>query len=86
MHSAVKREAGYVLATGSRDNDKSRRVFDRYDMASDLSVPIPEKDFLRQKRRHRIKVHISKHLDSHPYSSLVLIRLRHWWMDNWRSR
>ena len=84
IYSEVKREAGYLLASGNFDELEYRRVLARYDMASAVGVAIPEKDFLTQKRRHRIKVALSKYLDSHPSASLVLTRIRFWIRDNFR--
>ena len=82
IYAEVKREAGYLLATGDPDEGACRRVLARYDLASEVGVEIPENDFLPQKRRHKIKVALSKHLDTHPSASLLLTRLRFWFRDN----
>jgi hypothetical protein len=82
VYAEVKREAGYLLAGGDLDESACRRVLARYDMASAVGVEIPEGDFLPQKRRHRIKVALSKHLDTHPSASLLLTRIRFWLRDN----
>jgi hypothetical protein len=84
-YAAVKREAGYVLAGKEVDLGALRRVIDRYDMASSICIPVPEREFLRQKRRHVLKIAISRHLDSHPSASLLLTRLKFWWHDNVRG-
>ena len=81
-YAEVKREAGYLLATHEFDEQAYRRVVARYDMASAVGVEIPERFFLSQKRRHKMKVALSKHLDAHPGASLVLTRLRFWVRDN----
>jgi hypothetical protein len=41
---------------------------------------------LPQKRRHKIKVALSKHLDAHPSASLLLTRLRFWFRDNFPGK
>jgi len=82
IYAEVKREAGYLLAAGDFDDAECRRVLARYDMASAVGVEMPEADFLPQKRQHKIKVALSKHLDSHPSASLLLTRLRFWFRDN----
>jgi hypothetical protein len=82
IYAEVKREAGYMLAAGDFEETSCRRVLSRYDMASAVGVAIPEGDFLPQKRRHRIKIALSKHLDSHPSASLFLTRVRFWIRDN----
>jgi hypothetical protein len=82
LYAEVKREARYLLASGEADDGAYRRVLVRYDMASAAGVEIPEKQFLRLKRRHRIKVETSKYLDDHPSASLWLLRIRIWIRDN----
>jgi hypothetical protein len=82
IYAEVKREAGYLLATQDIDETSCRRVLSRYDMASAVGVPIPEGEFLSQKRRHLVKVALSKHLDTHPSASITLSRIRFWIRDN----
>jgi hypothetical protein len=82
VYAEVKREAGYLIASGDGGEIEYLRVLARYDLASAVAVEIPEKDFLALKRRHRIKVMISKHLDEHPGTSIVLFRTRIWYRDN----
>jgi hypothetical protein len=81
-YAEVKREAGYLLASGEWDEIACRRVLARYDMACAVAIELPEADFLRLKRRHKLKIALSKHLDSHPSASLLLTRLRLWLRDN----
>jgi len=47
---------------------------------------VPENAFLKYKKRHLTKVAISKHLDAHPGTSLLLFRWRLWTRDNWSSK
>lgn len=82
LYAEVKREAGYALSDGNLDEAACHRVFSRYDMASAVGVEIPESDFLKQKRRHKIKLEMSRHLDTHSSASILLMRLRLWWRDN----
>jgi hypothetical protein len=84
-YAEVKREAGYLLAGGELDEQACRRVLDRYDMASAVGIEMPERFFLTQKRQHKMKVALSKHLDTHPGASLLLTRLRFWIRDNLRG-
>jgi hypothetical protein len=85
MYAEVKREAGYLLANLDEPSDRTfQRLTDRYDMASDVGTGIPEKDFLALKRRHKIKVAISKRLDEKPGSSLWLTRIKLFLRDNWK--
>lgn len=83
LYAEVKRECGYLLASEEQiTEEKSRRVLARYDMATDVGVSLPEREFLRQKKRHLQKIAISKHLDTHPGASLMLVRIKMWWDDN----
>ena len=82
IYAEVKREAGYFLATGELDEAVGRRVLARYDMASAVGVEVPERFFLVEKRRHKMKIAVSKHLDMYPGASLLLTRFRFWIRDN----
>ena len=82
IYAEVKREAGYLLAAGDFGEADCRRVLARYDMAAAVGIEMPEGEFLPQKRRHKVKIALSKHLDTHPSASLVITRLRFWWRDN----
>lgn len=82
IYAEVKREAGYILAGGEIDGEPSRRVLARYDLASAVGIALPERQFLKQKRRHLIKIALSRHLDTHPSAYLPLTRLRFWVKDN----
>jgi len=84
MYAEVKREAGYLLAGASDIAIRDfQRLADRYDMASDVGTGVPEKDFLVLKRRHKIKVAISRRLDERPGSSLWLTKIKLILRDNW---
>jgi hypothetical protein len=60
-----------------------------YENINDLVARIPERRFLELKALHRRKVEISKFLDHHPGSSIILLRTKMWIRDNmntWPSR
>lgn len=83
MYAEVKREAGYLLASSEpiplRD---FQRLTARYDMASDVGTGIPERDFLRLKQKHKLKVRVSKLLDTRPGASIALTKLKLILRDN----
>jgi hypothetical protein len=85
IYTEVKREAGYILSAGEYDRDACQRVFSRYDMAASVGVPIPESEFLRQKKRHLVKIALSKALDSQPTTSLIWLRVRLWLRDTFKA-
>lgn len=87
LYAEVKREAGYLLAAANFDDQAYKRVLARYDLASAVGVAIPESDFLKLKKRHKLKVLISKRLDEAPSTSILLYRARLWITDNhfWKA-
>jgi hypothetical protein len=87
MYAEVKRECGYLLASGEEINQpECQRLLARYDMATDVGIKVPENDFLKYKKRHLTKVAISKHLDAHPGTSILLFRWQLWKRDNWQNK
>jgi hypothetical protein len=87
MYAEVKRECGYLLTSGTIIGlAECQRLLARYDMAADLCMAVPERDFLRYKKRHLTKVAISRLLDSHPSASIFLLRWRLWRRSNWPGR
>lgn len=82
-YAQVKREAGFLLTSGRNlDPEACREVLSRNDMASAVSVPIPEADFLGLKRRHLQKLALSRYLDTHPSAWIWWISLQFWIRDN----
>lgn len=87
MHARIKRECGHILSSGAGPTvEECQRLFDRYDLVNEVAVHVPEKEFLRQKKRHKTKIAISRHLDSHPAASILLTRFRLWYRDNFGSQ
>lgn len=83
MYSEVKREAGYLLASSEMIPLREfQRLAARYDMASDVGTGIPERNFLKLKRRHKLKVEVSKLLDTRPGASIALTKLKLILRDN----
>lgn len=82
LYAEVKRESGYLLAHESVESVDYNRVVSRYDMASAAGVELPERDFLTQKKRHKVKLELSRYLDRRPFASLLLIRVRMFIRDN----
>jgi hypothetical protein len=86
MYAEVKRECGYLLASEQvLTHEKCQRVLARYDMASDVGTAVPERQFLVLKKKHLQKVAISRLLDRQPSASLLLIRMKMWWRDNFHA-
>jgi hypothetical protein len=87
LYAEVKRECSLLQASGTEiDPDDARRVLSRYGVATDVGTGMPEREFLHQKKRHLQKVAISRHLDAHPGTSIILFRMKIWLRDNlWQA-
>jgi hypothetical protein len=86
MYSEVKRECSYLLASkNALIRENCERVLARYDVAAEVGTPIPERQFLIQKRNHQRKVAMSRYLDQHPGTWFPILRLKMWWYDNFRD-
>lgn len=86
MYAEVKREAGYLLASGQDaiSHKEFLRLASRYDMASDVGISVPEKEFLPLKRAHLLKVAISKRLDENPGAFVWVLRASILFKGNWK--
>jgi len=73
-------ETRTTLAAGGENHLKD--VMQRYRFVCEMSPAIPEDKFLQLKQHHKRKVAISRYLDSHPYASLFLLKVRWWIRDN----
>ena len=85
LYSEVKREAGYLIASGKCEDAECRRVLSRYDMASAVGIEVPENDFLLLKQQHKRKIELSKRLDDKPWTYLWLLRLRRSWTEMFKG-
>lgn len=61
------------------------KFLEKYYTLTPCIISVPEKLFLKCKRRHILKVFISKHLDEHPGTSILLLRIKLWFRDNCKS-
>lgn len=85
-YSQVKLECGRILGVFDSTTDTEiRELFIRYADLGQICVPVPEGSFLRLKKKHKIKIALSKYLDEHPGTSLGLLRLKIWFADTFKS-
>jgi hypothetical protein len=83
LYVEVKNECRYLLSSGQTlTRENCQRALTMFELSSDVGCQIPEKEFLKQKRKHLQKVAMSRYLDAHPSASLLLLRLRMWWTSN----
>jgi hypothetical protein len=50
----------------------------RYDLVNSQAIGIGDRDFLRLKRHHQLKVALSQYLDKYPSASITLTRWKFW--------
>ena len=85
-HQAVVALSAFVKEYRAKKNSVDMILLDKaalqYRLVSDTLIQIPENDFLRLKRKHLIKVEISRQLDTAPGTSIFLLSLRLWFRDN----
>ena len=70
------------------ENDEHANVekfLERYHALTPTIIAIPEQAFLKYKRKHVIKVFISKYLDEHPSSSILLLKIKIWYNNNFKT-
>lgn len=79
LSSFVKEQRKSSGLSASSEIDEALK---QYSLITDSLVEIPEKDFLRLKRKHLLKVTISRHLREAPGSSILLLYFRIWLRDN----
>lgn len=81
--ATAKAAIGSVLEAGEDIRaDLINAAEAKYEAAGLHSISIPEDEFLALKRRHLIKVEISKQLDRRPGTNLFFATVRLWWSDN----
>ena len=61
------------------------RFLERYYALTPTIITIPERVFLQCKRKHVIKVFISKYLDENPAVSILLLKIKIWIRDNFKA-
>lgn len=77
-YATIKREAKLMLSADHElDVVICTALLSRYEAAA--AVQIPEAEFLRQKKRHLVKVQLSKNLDQNPGTSLWWAKLKLTW-------
>jgi hypothetical protein len=86
-YASVKSLVGAALKSGANiSNPEYQRLSERYSLANELAVEVPEGAFLQAKQRHLVKVVMSRHLDEHPYASKTITFLKGVLRDNLRAK
>lgn len=86
-YTEVKRGASRLLSEeGQPEEAAFNEVLARQEFASSLGIAVPERKFLPLKKKHLLKVAISRHLDTRPGASLILLRISLFARDSFVSR
>jgi|SRR5271169_2796439 len=80
-YAASKLELSAVLNDATANEHDGDGALRNYRFLGERYVAIPETSFNRLKRKHLIKVQISKEISNHPAAHIWAIRLRLWLTD-----
>jgi len=88
LYSGFKLELRELLSDKSvvLDAETLKQVTAKYTTAGHFSIPIPDNKFVSIKKAHLLKVEMSKYLDNAPGSSLIILRVKIWWRDNFSCK
>ncbi len=82
----LKFECAEILKQAKKsEHVEVERFFEKYQTATPLIISIPEKYFLKCKKHHKRKAAISRHLDQHPGTSILLYKIKLWHSDNFKK-
>jgi hypothetical protein len=76
LKADYRRLATATVPPGSVD---SSQVFEQADRVLEELAPIPDREFISLKARHRRKVEVSRFLDRYPGAPILLLRATLWW-------
>jgi hypothetical protein len=82
----LKFTAGDLINKIEKDEHADvERFLEKYYALTPTIISIPERAFLQCKRKHVIKVFISKYLDECPAVSITLLKIKIWVRDNFKA-
>ena len=83
VYARIKIECRQLLnCSETIDIGQYNRLIEQYAMAGDIGIEIPENEFILQKKYHLRKVAISRHLDQFPSTSILLLKIKWFFIDN----
>jgi len=81
-YSRIKLECQELLMTlGTASDTEIQKLLVRYRDLGEICIAVPEASFLRLKKKHKMKVALSKYLDDNPGACLPLLKLKIWFAD-----
>ena len=85
-YARVKRDINKALKSASLTDEIVNLLKTNYDYCADTAPAIPEKKFLKLKKKHLLKIKISKALEITPGAHIFVIRMKIWIDDNFRKQ
>ena len=86
-YAKFKADSGAILSDAESANEEQFRDLTRdYSKIGEYVVSIPDDKFNKLKKRHLIKVEVSRTLSEKPGRSIWRILLELWWRDNFPRR
>lgn len=82
QYFSIKLDSKTTLAQDPISPEAFKRILDLYENCSTTCEKIPEGQFLKLKKAHKLKVAMSRYLDKRPGASIWLLKLRLWFSDN----
>lgn len=84
-YSRIKLECQELLMTfGTASDTEIQKLLVRYRDLGEICIAVPEASFLRLKKKHKMKVALSRYLDDNPGACIWLLRLRTWFADTFK--
>jgi hypothetical protein len=84
-YSRIKLECQELLVTFSTASDTEiQKLLVRYRDLGEICIAVPDDSFLRLKKKHKMKVALSKYLDDNPGTCLLLLRLKVWVVNTFK--
>lgn len=85
-YSHIKLKCQELLMTFNTASDTEiQKLLVRYGDLGEICVAVPEASFLRLKKKHKMKVALSRYLDDNPGACIWLLRLRIWFADTFKT-
>lgn len=70
------RNINYVVNTKNADDKEVRKIIDKYNFICELSPQIPDRIFVKAKKKLLRKIEISKALDRDPFKCVLILKIK----------
>ncbi|MDV7341802.1 hypothetical protein RYZ26_19535 [Terasakiella sp. A23] len=81
-YSRVKLEIRASYRDGKIDDAKMQDISTKYSLIGEMHPPVPDDQFVKLKKKHKLKIEVSKYLDKNPAANIFLVHIKLWIRDN----